>query len=101
MCIYVKELAPTILCPLAMPHSFLHLVTSAICVSLIVRSCFSASTAEPVFLRPLTISAQEKSSGLRPRDAHLYSRLDLQSQGQLIYGSPTGSVLPFKKSAKR
>lgn len=84
-----------------MPYSFLQLAANVVCISLVIRSCFSVSIAKHVLLRPITISDHDTSFDLRPRDLNPYSRLDLQPHGQLAYGSPAGSVVQFERCVKK
>ena len=47
-----------------------------------------SESEEPVTLRPIGINDYEVATNLRRRDDQKFQDLDLQSQSQLIYGSP-------------
>ena len=47
----------------------------------------------PEVLKPINIFAFEHAHGLQRRSTQDFSHLDLQTQSQLIYGSPGGRYL--------
>lgn len=61
-----------------------------LCIFLVIRSCFTSSTAKRVILRPLHAAETDKTFNVGPRDMSIYSKLDLQTQGQLRYGNFPG-----------
>lgn len=73
-------------------------------ILLVVKSCFSSPTTNLPILRPIRIAEHERTFDLQPRDSNPYSRLDLQSQGQLGYGpagmSPNFQAERFKSASK-
>lgn len=54
-----------------------------------------SDTPQPTTLKPISIRDYERAAGLRRRgDSEDFSDLDLQTQSQLVYGSP-GSMNLF------
>ena len=74
-------------------HSFQLLSTLAstwtICASQHVSLALSRH-ADPTLLRPISIVNYEAALGLQRRDSEDFSDLNLQTQSELIYGSPGG-----------
>lgn len=59
-------------------------------IFIFISSCFTSSIAKPVILRPLHAAEADKTFNVGPRDTKIYSKLDLQTQGQLRYGNFPG-----------
>lgn len=110
-----------ILYTLCVPHSLLHILLSfscytfevwkklvmrlihqlallAILLSTFVTASFvaspgSADTADaPIILRPIKLNKTVDTEGLDRREAENFQDLDFQTQSELIFGSPGGSV---------
>ena len=77
------------------------LTVSLLCLFGLIQSGLTYPPIERLILHPLTVRKDHKS--LEPRSHHgtTFPKLDLQSQGQLIYGGSPGSVLLFLKTAQR
>ena len=75
-----------------------HFISSICCLLGIVLSTFvfpincgsERRDASPTELRPIHITDYEAAMGLHRREADSFSSLNLQTQSELVYGSPGG-----------
>lgn len=73
-----------------MPFSLFQRAVRILCIALSIETCLSSPVANTTVLRPVHTAEYYRSFGIQPRDPNQFSKLELQTQGELIYGGSQG-----------